>query len=98
MRKLLKAMVIVALPSSAMAGDDEKTAKSNAARDGCVRVAATAYLTADAELVTRATSNGLMSVEDTIAQRRLQENYCKQVASCVAGSVNPNFLEATYRA
>jgi hypothetical protein len=80
-RRLPDFVVIVALSSSsAMAGDNSETAKNNAVRDECVRVAATAYLTADAELVTSATSNGLMSVEGTIAERRLQETYCKQVA------------------
>jgi hypothetical protein len=82
--------VLVAMSSSVMAGDDAKTAQSNPTRDACVSAAATAYLTANAALVSRATSTGLMSIEDVIAQRRLQESYCKQFAGCIAVNISPN--------
>lgn len=44
----------------------------------CAGNAAQEYETANAALAQRATADGIMSVEDTIAQRRLAEDYCKR--------------------
>jgi hypothetical protein len=89
-RQLSFMAILVAVSSSAMAGDDAKIAQTNVARDACISAATTAYLTANAALVLRATSAGLMSIEDIIAQRRLQENYCRQYAGCIAVNISPN--------
>jgi hypothetical protein len=98
MRHLQAIAVLFATSSSVMAGEDAKPAQSNPTRDACVSTAGTAYLTANAALVSRATSAGLMSIEDVIAQRRLQEGYCRQFAGCIAASVSPNFSDVTNRA
>jgi hypothetical protein len=53
----------------------------------CAGAAAKEYLTADAAFARRATANGVMSVDDTIAQRRLAEDFCKQWAACLVSSI-----------
>jgi hypothetical protein len=47
----------------------------------------------NAQFVLRETAGGLMSVDDTIALRRLQEGYCKQYAACLSS----NIADATLR-
>jgi hypothetical protein len=97
LRNLLAIAALVAASSySAMAGDDAKTTQITEAQKTCVSVATTAYLTANAELVSRGA--GIMSVDDTIAQRRLVERYCKQFAGCMVSNLNPNFSDMAYRA
>ena len=47
------------------------------------------------------TANGTMSVDDTIAQRRLAEDFCKRRAACLVSNVTDaslreNALRATF--
>jgi hypothetical protein len=95
-RQSLQAIAVLVATSSGATAGDAKTAQSDAA--ACVSAVATAYLTANAAFVLRATSNGLMSIEDVIAQRRLQEAYCRQYAGCLSASVSPDFSDTANRA
>lgn len=71
--------------ASAMAGNeapnvgDEQTA--------CAGAASQEYETASEALAQRATADGSMSVEDTIAQRRLVEDFCKRWAACLVSNI-----------
>jgi hypothetical protein len=67
----------------------------------CAGAAAKDYTTANAAFNRRATANGIMSVEDTIAQRRLAEDFCKRWAACLVNnitdaSLRENALRATF--
>jgi hypothetical protein len=51
--------------------------------------------------LSRATANGIMSVEDAIAQRRLAEDFRKRWAACLVSSITnaslrENALRATF--
>jgi hypothetical protein len=78
--KMKAALVIVlaALASSAWAAD-----QGNA----CLVAALNDYNQANLALLTK--SELLMTVETTIAQRRLQEQYCLRVAQCQLASMPP---------
>jgi hypothetical protein len=54
----------------------------------CAATATKGYLTANSLIIQRATANGpVMSVDDTIAKRRLVEDFCKQWAACLSSNV-----------
>jgi hypothetical protein len=85
------AALLALSPSTVMA---DKEAKFTDEQLACVEGATKEYLTASAQFVLRATDWRLvMSVDDTIALRRLQEGYCKQYAACLSG----NIADATLR-
>jgi hypothetical protein len=98
MRHVRAIAVFLALPSTcAMAGSDTKGQISHA-QMVCAAAATKDYLTTNAALVERATTNGLMSVDDTISQRRLVEGYCKQWAACLVSNMDASTRESGYRA
>jgi hypothetical protein len=92
MRRLrVIALLVVMAPPAAMAGEESKFTDEQLA---CVAGARKEYLATNAQHVLHATADGLLlSVDDTIALRRLQEDYCKQYAACLSG----NLADATMR-
>ena len=92
MRYVRTIVVLLGLsPATVMA---DKEAKFTDEQLACVESATKEYLTTNAQFVLRATAGGLvMSVDDTIALRRLQEGYCKQYAACISS----NIADATLR-
>jgi hypothetical protein len=53
---------------------------------------------ANAAITERATAEGSMSIEDTIAQRRLTEDFCKRWAACLITSITaPGLRENALR-
>ena len=77
------ALLLVMSPAGAIA------AKFTDEQSACVDSATKEYLTTNAQFVLRATADGLlMSVDDTIALRRLQESYCKQYANCFSSNID----------
>ena len=80
------ALLLVMSPASAMAGKETNFTDEQLA---CVSSATKDYLATNAQFVLRATTDGLvMSVDDTIALRRLQEDYCKQYAACLSSNTD----------
>jgi hypothetical protein len=90
--RLVKAIAVLLAASPALAGNE--LPKFSAEQMACVGTATEEYLTAHAKFVLRATSNGttLMSVDDTIAQRRLVEGYCKRRADCLVSNISDAVL------
>jgi hypothetical protein len=80
--KIQIALAVLVL-SSATALADEKT---------CLTAAFTEYNKANLAIMTQVTT--VMSVEATVAQRRLQEQYCIRVAQC--RTTSPMALAATF--
>jgi hypothetical protein len=98
MRQMMASVVLLALSSaSATAGSDTKGQFSDA-QIACAAAATKDYFNTDAVLVRRARANGLMSVDGTIARRRLVEEYCKQWAACLVSNMPENTRERGYRA
>jgi hypothetical protein len=95
--RAIVAVLLAMSPPSAMAGneapnvsDEQLTCAGNAAQE---------YETANAALAQRATADGIMSIEDTIAQRRLAEDYCKRWAACLVSNITePGLRENALRA
>jgi len=79
------AMLLAVSPASAMAANEAPNVSDEQMK--CAGAAAKEYLTADAAFARRATANGVMSVDDTIAQRRLAEDFCTQWAACLVSSI-----------
>jgi hypothetical protein len=53
---------------------------------------------ANAAITERATAEGSMSIEDTIAQRRLTEDFCKRWAACLITNITqPGLRENALR-
>jgi len=75
------AVLLAMSPASAMA------ANISDAQAACAGAAAKEYLTANAAFITRATANGIMSIDDTIAHRRLAEGFCKRWAACLVTNI-----------
>jgi len=64
----------------------------------CAGAASQEYETANAAITERATAEGSMSIEDTIAQRRLTEDFCKRWAACLITSITaPGLRENALR-
>jgi hypothetical protein len=79
------ALLLAMSLTSATAGNEAKITEEQLA---CVGSATKEYLTTNAQFILRATGGGqLMSVEDSIAQRRLVESYCKQYAACLVSNI-----------
>jgi hypothetical protein len=93
------AVLLALLSASAMAGNDAPNVGDE--QMTCAGAAAQEYETANAAPAQRATADGIMSVEDTIAQRRLAEDYCKRWAACLVRNITEaglreNALRATF--
>ena len=69
--------------------------KAQEAPKDCAVAALTEYNRANLALLTQ---SPLMSIESTIAQRRLQEHYCLQFATCVVGSPDSSVKQLQYNA
>jgi hypothetical protein len=78
-------VLLALLSASAMAGNDAPNVGDE--QMTCAGAAAQEYETANAALAQRATADEIMSVEDTIAQRRLAEDYCKRWAACLVRNI-----------
>jgi hypothetical protein len=100
MRHATAIAVLLAVSSAnAMAGNEAPNISDE--QMTCAGAAAQEYETANAALAQRATADGIMSVEDTIAQRRLAEDYCKRWAACLVSNITDaspreNALRATF--
>lgn len=79
------AVLLAMSPASAMAGN--RAPNVSDAQAACAGAAANEYLTANAEFITRATANGIMSIDDAIAHRRLAEGFCKRWAACLVTNI-----------
>ena len=80
------AVLLAMSPASAASGNDAP--KISDEQMACASAAAKEYIAANAAFVLRATSKGtLMSVDDTIARRRLVEGFCKRWAACLSSNV-----------
>jgi hypothetical protein len=80
------AVLLASSPATVMADQEARFTDEQMA---CVDGATKEYLTANAQFVLRATAGGLlMSVDDTIALRRVQEGYCKQYAACLSSNIS----------
>jgi hypothetical protein len=83
--------------SSAMA--DDKLPNVSDEQMACAGAASQEYETANATLAQRAAADGSMSIEDTIAQRRLAEDFCRRWAACLISNITePGLREIALRA
>jgi hypothetical protein len=73
--------LLIALATSANAQDVPQPGSDNARQQQCGVAAMTEYNKADLALMQRGTPS--MSVDDLIAQRRLQEDFCLKFIRCV---------------
>jgi hypothetical protein len=73
-------MIAIALSILAAPAMAESDSKKERADDACVTAAMSDYLKANNALVQQTAT--VMSVETTIAQRRLQEEYCLRFVRC----------------
>ena len=97
--RAIVAVFLAVSPANVMAANDAPNVSDE--QMTCAGAAAKDYTTANAELSRRATANGTMSIEDTIAQRRLAEDFCKRWAACLVNditdtSLRENALRATF--
>jgi hypothetical protein len=53
----------------------------------CAGAASDEFDAANAAIAERATADGILSIEDAIAQRRLAEDFCKRLATCLINNV-----------
>ena len=93
------AVLLAVSPANVMAANDAPNVSDE--QMACAGAAAKDYTTANAERSLGATTNGTMSIEDTIAQRRLAEDFCKRWAACLVNnitdtSLRENALRATF--
>jgi hypothetical protein len=87
------AVLLASSPATVIAGKEAGFTDEQLA---CVDSATKDYLTTNAQFVIRATAGGLLiSVDDTIALRRLQEGYCKQYAACLSSNIADETLRET---
>ena len=92
--------VLFAMSSaSAMAGSEAPNVSDE--QMACAGAAAQEYETANAAIAERVTADGILSVDDAIAQRRLAEDFCKRWATCLVSKINDpglreNALWATF--
>ena len=73
-------MIAIALSILAAPAMAESDSKKEGAEDACVTAAMSDYLKANKALVQQTAT--VMSVETTISQRRLQEEYCLRFVRC----------------
>ena len=80
------ALLLAMSPASAMAANE--VPKISDEQMACAEAAKKEYQTTKAQLVQKATANGtIMSVDDTIAKRRLDEDFCRRWAACLSSNV-----------
>jgi len=80
------ALLLAMSPASAMAGNE--VPKISDEQMACAEAVKKEYQTTKAQLVQKATANGtIMSVDDTIAKRRLDEDFCRRWAACLSSNV-----------
>ena len=89
----LIAVLLAISPANVIAASDAPNVSEQ--QMTCAGAASKEYTTAKAELDRRASANGIMSVEDTIAQRRLAEDFCKQWAACLVSNITDATLRET---
>ena len=81
------ALLLAMLPAGAMAGSE--VPKISDEQMACAEAVKKEYQTTKAQLVQKATANGtIMSVDDTIAKRRLDEDFCRRWAACLSSNVS----------
>jgi hypothetical protein len=74
------AIAVLFAMSSASAMADNQLPNVSDDQVACAGSASQEFETANAAIAERATANGSLSIEDTIAQRRLSEDFCKRWA------------------
>jgi hypothetical protein len=79
--KAIVAVLFVMSSASAMA--DDKLPNVSDEQMACAAAASQEFDAANAAIAERANANGSLSIEDTIAQRRLAEDFCKRWATCL---------------
>jgi hypothetical protein len=98
MRQLWAIAALVAVSSAS--ADDTKQHLSPA-QTACAIEATKIFREADAALQRKAAANTandqIMSVDDTIAQRRLVEGFCKQWSACLVNDIDAKMKETVYR-
>ncbi len=93
------AVLLAVSPANVVAANDAPNVSDE--QMVCAGAAAKDYATANAAFSRRAAANGIMSIEDRIAQRRMAEDFCKRWAACLVSSVTDaslreNALRATF--
>jgi hypothetical protein len=83
--KAIAAVLLSMSSVSAMVGNEAPNVSDE--QTACAGAASQEYETASEALAQRATADGSMSVEDTIAQRRLVEDFCKRWAACLVSNI-----------
>ena len=80
------ALLLAMSPASAMAGNE--VPKISDEQMACAEAVKEEYQTTKAQLVQKATANGtITSVDDTIAKRRLDEDFCRRWTDCLTSNV-----------
>jgi hypothetical protein len=79
------AMLCAMLSASAVAGNEAPNVSDE--QMACAGAASQEYERANAALAQRATADGIVSVDDAIAQRRLAEDFCKRWATCLVSNI-----------
>src|SRR5215467_6438724 len=80
------ALLLAMSPASAMAGNE--VPKISDEQMACAEAVKKEYQTTKAQLVQKATANGtITSIDDTIAKRRLDEDFCRRWAACLSSNV-----------
>ena len=86
------ALLLTMSPASAMAGNEAP--KISDEQIACAATATKEFETTKAQIISRATANGtILSVDDTIAKRRLEEVFCKRSAACLSSNVDASARE-----
>jgi hypothetical protein len=95
--KAIVAVLLTMSSASAMAGNEAPNVSDE--QMTCAGAASQEYETANAALAQRAAADGSMSIEDTIAQRRLAEDFCRRWAACLVSNITePGLREIALRA
>jgi hypothetical protein len=94
------AIAVLFAMSSASAMADNQLPNVSDDQVACAGSASQEFETANAAIAERATANGSLSIEDTIAQRRLfRGNFCKRWAACLVSRITePGLRENALRA
>ena len=80
------ALLLAMSPASAMGANE--VPKISDEQMACAEAAKKEYQTTKVQLVQRATANRtVMSVDDTIAKRRFDEDFCRRWAACFSSDV-----------
>jgi hypothetical protein len=87
MRHAIFPALVLALSSSTAMADTDASDNLSDEQKTCAATAARDYEIALAVLAHHSIAGGGMSIEDTIAQRRLSENFCERWAACLVASI-----------